>query len=86
MKLLKVSQRCHQDGVFIFVHLIEGGSEISHKRHQQERNLEDRTGNEIQPLYDFVIPGGMVEIRDPGGHPDEQFDYDDLQHVPVSKP
>lgn len=34
--------------------------------------------DEVQSSYDFVVPGGMVKVRNQGGNPDNELDGNDL--------
>ena len=42
--------------------MVQGGCDIAHEAHEEEGNLKDIVGDEVQPSHKLVIPCGGLEI------------------------
>lgn len=44
-------------------HMIQGWRYIPHQAHQEERDLQNRIREEVQPVDDLIVPGDRIEIH-----------------------
>ena len=51
-------------GKRVHEHVVKGWRDISHERHEEERNLQDITLDKIQLLGECRIPGDVREKRE----------------------
>lgn len=45
------------------VHVVQCRREIPHESHEKERDLENMVGDEVESIYQGVVPAGLVEVK-----------------------
>lgn len=48
------------------VHSIQSWRDVPHQAHQEERNLQDRVGQEVHPPHELIIPGYGIKVDEEG--------------------
>lgn len=62
-------------------HVVEGGCDVTHERHEKERHLKDRMLNEVDAFDYILIPCRLREVREEPEERDEDTNADSLQDV-----
>jgi len=57
------------EGRIADLHLIESGRDVPHQAHEEEGDLQDGIGKEVQAVHELVIPGGLLKVDDERKHP-----------------
>jgi hypothetical protein len=46
------------------LHLVQGGRDISHHSHEEERYLEDCVLEKVQAIHNALVPGRVVHVHE----------------------
>lgn len=62
-------------------HVVEGGSDVAHERHEEEWHLQDRVLNEVDAFNYILVPCRLREIREEAEERDEDTNANRLHEM-----
>lgn len=47
----------------LYLHSVQGGRDVAHHGHEEERHLENSVLKEVKPVYYALVPGDVVHVH-----------------------
>ena len=69
MNLADCQSHTHNHKTWQSVHSVQGGRDVAHHCHKEERHLKDGVFKEVKPINYAFVPGDMVHVHKQGDDP-----------------